>query len=224
MTTRELQAEENRRKILSCALEEFGTHGYHSASTNAICRCAGLSKGLLYHYFPTKEMLFLQVLEHCVNDLEAISPQPPPASPGTSSFALQQFCTSRLEFFLLHPHHNRVLEELLRGDFDIAEFAPVRQKLWQNRRLLLERHLSQASLRPSVRPEDAAELLLMVLDQLRAKYLPWREETVFLERETVSLHLKESEQLLQLLLYGILEPPNQPQTQKMSSQKSGEII
>ena len=48
---RELQTEQMRRRILDSALEVFGAEGYDGASMNAICTRAGISKGIIYHYF-----------------------------------------------------------------------------------------------------------------------------------------------------------------------------
>lgn len=61
--------EEKRKNILSAALTEFAEHGYTNASTNRIVRAAGISKGLLFHYFENKKKLFLYVLDHTINHL-----------------------------------------------------------------------------------------------------------------------------------------------------------
>lgn len=56
---RELQTEQIRRRILDSALEVFGAEGNDGASMNAICTRAGISKGIIYHYFAGKEDLYL---------------------------------------------------------------------------------------------------------------------------------------------------------------------
>lgn len=47
-----------RRQILQGALEVFGANGFDGASMDQIARTAGVSKGTLYVYFPSKEELF----------------------------------------------------------------------------------------------------------------------------------------------------------------------
>ncbi|EUJ31031.1 TetR family transcriptional regulator [Listeria cornellensis FSL F6-0969] len=47
--------EDKRDKILKVAVEEFADHGYKAASTNRISEIAGVSKGLIFHYFGSKE-------------------------------------------------------------------------------------------------------------------------------------------------------------------------
>ena len=55
---------ESSRKsaILSAAAEEFGEHGFQSASYNRIIEAAGISKGAMYYYFADKEDLYRTVL------------------------------------------------------------------------------------------------------------------------------------------------------------------
>lgn len=50
--------EEKRLKLINSAMKEFGENRYNKASTNAIIKDAGISKGLLYHYFDSKEALY----------------------------------------------------------------------------------------------------------------------------------------------------------------------
>ena len=49
---------EKRDKIINAAIEEFAANGYEKASTNEIVKNAGISRGLLYHYFRDKEELY----------------------------------------------------------------------------------------------------------------------------------------------------------------------
>lgn len=52
--------------ILAAALEEFAEHGYAGASMASAARRAGVAKGLIYHYFPSKAALFEAVVGSCV--------------------------------------------------------------------------------------------------------------------------------------------------------------
>jgi AcrR family transcriptional regulator len=57
-----LQVDERRRQLLARATELFATHGYDELTMAKIAREAGVSKPLLYHYFPNKRDLFEAVL------------------------------------------------------------------------------------------------------------------------------------------------------------------
>ena len=49
---------EKRYRIINEALQEFTIKGFKNASTNEIVKKAKVSKGALFHHFPTKQTLF----------------------------------------------------------------------------------------------------------------------------------------------------------------------
>ena len=55
--------EKSRRKILRAARAEFSQHGLDGARTSQIARRAGVPKGLLYHYFDSKDALLDAALD-----------------------------------------------------------------------------------------------------------------------------------------------------------------
>lgn len=58
--------EEKRQRVINAALKVFAASGYDAASTNEIAREAGISKGLLFHYFTSKKDLYLYLYEYAV--------------------------------------------------------------------------------------------------------------------------------------------------------------
>jgi AcrR family transcriptional regulator len=53
-----LDVEERRTQLVELGLEHFGERAYDDVSIDAIAAAAGISKGLLYHYFPTKRAYY----------------------------------------------------------------------------------------------------------------------------------------------------------------------
>src|SRR4051812_30354247 len=51
-------------------LELLGQRGYDQMSINELARAAGISKGLLYHYFPTKSDFVIAVLRQAREELQ----------------------------------------------------------------------------------------------------------------------------------------------------------
>lgn len=60
---------EKRDKIINAAIEEFATYPYEKASTNNIVKNAGISKGLLFHYFGSKQELYDKLVGFVLNKL-----------------------------------------------------------------------------------------------------------------------------------------------------------
>lgn len=57
--------EEKKTAIVNAALEEFSVNTYAKASTNSIASKANVSKGIIFHYFKSKQGLFDYLLnEH----------------------------------------------------------------------------------------------------------------------------------------------------------------
>ena len=80
---RRLDVDERRRRLLEQGAELFSRHAYADLSMSAIAREAGISKALLYHYFPSKQAFFVATLEQQAAELaarvDAVDPALPPA-------------------------------------------------------------------------------------------------------------------------------------------------
>ena len=57
------RGEETRTRILGASLKLFANYGFNAASVDNICTDAGISKGAFYHHFPSKQAVFLDLLE-----------------------------------------------------------------------------------------------------------------------------------------------------------------
>ena len=53
---------QSKNKILMAALDLFAKNGYHNTSVSAIARHAGISKGLIYNYYESKDDLLKRVV------------------------------------------------------------------------------------------------------------------------------------------------------------------
>jgi AcrR family transcriptional regulator len=63
-----LPSAERQAQILDAAVEEFAERGFAGARMAAVAKRAGVTKGLLYHYFPGGKLdLFRSAIAGCVN-------------------------------------------------------------------------------------------------------------------------------------------------------------
>jgi AcrR family transcriptional regulator len=67
-----LDVDERRRRLLERGADLFARHSYDELSMAAIAREAGVSKALLYHYFPSKQDFFGAVLAEGAAELVAV--------------------------------------------------------------------------------------------------------------------------------------------------------
>ncbi|MCX8094833.1 MAG: TetR/AcrR family transcriptional regulator [Caldisericia bacterium] len=70
MNIKKLKGEGTKKKIIEVATYLFNDNGYDKTSVQDICEKAGVSKGAFFHHFPTKEFLFLEILNEFLEKLE----------------------------------------------------------------------------------------------------------------------------------------------------------
>ncbi|MFJ3230850.1 TetR/AcrR family transcriptional regulator [Streptomyces sp. NPDC086787] len=63
-TRRRLSSAERREQLLSVGARLFSESPYDEVWIEQVAEIAGVSRGLLYHYFPTKRDFFAAVVEH----------------------------------------------------------------------------------------------------------------------------------------------------------------
>jgi len=102
--------EDKRHAVVEAALEEFAGRGYEGASLNTVVRRAGISKGSLFTYFPTKAALFDALVRLAAGDIRE------------DLRALRD--RSRQEPF------PRRLEALVRTGLDFLERRPGLARIW----------------------------------------------------------------------------------------------
>jgi TetR/AcrR family transcriptional regulator len=61
---RRMSGDERRQHLIDAALHLFATNGFRGTTTKAIAQAAGVSEGIIFRYFPTKEDLYTAILNH----------------------------------------------------------------------------------------------------------------------------------------------------------------
>ena len=76
-----LDVDERRRQLLEAGARAFTERSYDDVSMSDIARAAGISKGLLYHYFPSKRDFFTATLAAAAAELAAVTDPDPDLAP-----------------------------------------------------------------------------------------------------------------------------------------------
>ncbi len=89
-----------RLSILSAAMKVFDARGYANATVEAVAERAGVAKGSIYNYFPSKQELFAQVFAKAIGGIEADVDQLLTAASSASErmSRLVDFWFERLEY------------------------------------------------------------------------------------------------------------------------------
>jgi AcrR family transcriptional regulator len=143
---RRLEVEERRRQLVEHGAELFTRYSYDELSMRTIAHDAGISKALLYHYFPSKQAFFQATLARAAEELRARTepdPKLPPAEQLKGSLEaflelidenalayrkLMQSATSVPEVReLVDEIRTRTAERILRGLF--PDEAPVKARI-----------------------------------------------------------------------------------------------
>lgn len=115
-----------KAQLTKAALREFADHGFHGARVDRITRAVGCNARLLYHYFGSKEKLYVSVIEDIFADIRAqerdlqlaqLAPLP----------AMRRLVEFTYDFFDNNPLFVKMTrnENLLEGKF-IAQTEAVR--------------------------------------------------------------------------------------------------
>jgi AcrR family transcriptional regulator len=81
-----MNVDDRRRQLLERGAELFATHSFAELSMARIAREVGISKALLYHYFPSKRDFFVATLEQGAQEI-ARRTQPDPDLPPLEALA-----------------------------------------------------------------------------------------------------------------------------------------
>ncbi len=158
--------EDKRQNILNAALTEFAEHGYINASTNRIVKAAGISKGLLFHYFDSKKKLFLYVLDHTIQYLMQRMSTYTITLSGDFFEQLGQYALIKMRLGIEEPEMYHILYDVyVNLPADIKEDLMARYgRILSDTRKDFVMTMDETKLRDGITREMAANLIIDFLD------------------------------------------------------------
>ena len=169
MNEREKQAIVSKEKIINVALEEFALNGYKATSTNAICKNAKISKGLLYHYYGSKEVLYLNVLQYTLDTFKENIKIGIDNSNRKGIDYISEYFNTKFKFFRDNPLCSRIIENAILDNMEsskemIKEFEDYNY-------ILIYEVIKNIEINPKFDREKAFELIVMISEKLEEKHL-----------------------------------------------------
>jgi AcrR family transcriptional regulator len=201
--TSKLRAE-RKAQILQAANRVFSRLGFHAANVSDIAAEAGVSQGTVYHYFDSKEELFMAVFEAWETgnlNREVLAAMDVSASAserlryvahavGAYLAQTEEFFPASVEFWS-HIHRDAAIQEGIRRIF-VELRATVAQ--------LIQDGIDQGEF-VSIDPQATAALLIAAYDGL---ILQWMADPSSIDWQAIS------ETLSDLVFHGLLKPIERP--------------
>ena len=110
-----------RQRILAAAVQLFAQFGYHAASMRDIARDSGIQAASIYHHYPSKQALLVEIMDTHMRDLNAslqriVQASTPVVQRLHEAIAnhIRLHTTYKSEFFIIDTEI-RALEEEQRG-------------------------------------------------------------------------------------------------------------
>jgi len=165
--------DEKRERILASAYDEFLEKGYGEASTNTITQKAGISKGLLFRYFGSKEGLYKFLMEESARRIAGEALTALPTESGDVFAIIKSIIQLKITVCLRHPKET---------DFLIAAWvANLPESLLRQREKMMGISysyfdvvcslLDDSLLRDNVEKNVAAEIITWVCEKYTDKVL-----------------------------------------------------
>lgn len=197
-------------KILNVAIMEFGTKSYENASLNTICSENGISKGLVYHNFKSKDEIYLRCVEICFREMtEYLCNAEYKAK--TVQDSMRNLLHLRQRFFQENPYYSNI--------FFYALLQPPKHLLPQIREIrrqfdefyadCCKELLSQIELREGITVDMAMEYFIVFQEMFNGYFQSKSyEKTEF--HTLVKDHEMNLSKMLDIMLYGVAKEEYQP--------------
>ncbi|MBL4786557.1 MAG: TetR family transcriptional regulator C-terminal domain-containing protein [Cohaesibacteraceae bacterium] len=149
---------DNEKLILEAAEAVFAESGFRGATTSQIAERAGIPKANLHYYFPTKKVLYRQVVHNIFTIwLEAANSFDDCDDPVS---ALSSYISLKMDISRQYPNGSKVwANEILHGAPVIQDYLETSLRDWtQSRVIIINRWISEGK----IRPVDPNYLLYMI--------------------------------------------------------------
>jgi AcrR family transcriptional regulator len=161
MQTKRRDPQRTKSNLLGAGVELFAKRGYHGVSVDEIVNLAGCNKRMLYHYFGSKDGLYVQVLGEVFQKLESLE-----ILVFDSEIGLDKAIALTLEnYFRFLDEHPEFVSLLLWENLNKGRFLDSHPGLLTKTPVLhqLAKVLDQARKRGEIRRKINATHLLLLL-------------------------------------------------------------
>ena len=162
---------DKQNRIINAALEEF-QYGYKKASTDAMVKKAGVSKGLIFHYFGSKEGLYNFIIDYAHDLLEVDYFDALKLGGNDILESIWQVAQRREDVSQVHPHIYNFLATLYIhiADNPRPEMAKVYETRYKNMLSELYNRCDLTLFRDDIDPKIAMDIIMCTLENFHTIY------------------------------------------------------
>jgi TetR/AcrR family transcriptional regulator len=133
--------EEKRVRVINSAIEEFSLYPFEKASTNNIVKNAGISKGLLFHYFGNKKELYDKLIEFVINNIFTEVEQGTDWNETDIFERMKQIVLLKMDISRKYPHMFDFILKVLKNNtnYTVEEIMNFYQKYGVNINEIMQR-------------------------------------------------------------------------------------
>jgi len=165
---------EKRERILNAAINEFAKKGFKNASTNEIVKEAGISKGLIFHYFKNKKQLYLFLYDYLMEIMEEEYFNKPWLDEKDFLEKMRMASLTKLELFRKYPLIFKFfLTAYSETDDEVRnELADRNQKVMESNLPRVYDNIDLSNVRDGVDPQKAINLIIWALEGYANSKIP----------------------------------------------------
>jgi AcrR family transcriptional regulator len=196
---------EKKDSIINASIEEFAKNGYKKGSTNNIVMKAGISKGLLFHYFGSKKNLFLYLFDYTVEFLfKIIRSEINNNKPSDILERYKQWTILKLKVFSKYPvMYEFLVKSIISVPEELEDEIQERyEKMYCEGIDMLLKDIDKSKFRDNIDFNKAIEILIACTDGLVKKYLQrykGKEDKILRNTDMI---LEDIDQYLEILKRG----------------------
>jgi len=144
-------------KLIQSATELFNDFGYTGTSINDIAKKSKLSKGILYHYFQSKDDVYLFCLSECINNFVDFMERNI-SKISLSKETMIRVVELRFVFFDENPQYKNLFHNIISGKPThlSKEISEIRQVLTENNISWIKLILTEINLGKDVLESDVS--------------------------------------------------------------------
>ena len=179
-----------------------GVRGYGGSSVNNICAAQGVSKGMIYHYFDSKDALYLNCVAECFQLLTEHLRERVPAPECPVQKQLEDYFARKKDFFRMHPVYQPIFcETVINPPPGLQEaIRACRRGFDRLNAAILEGMLRPLPLRGDMARADVVEVIRQLQDFINARY-----RMTPMPPEEFRARDESCRRALDILLYGVIE-------------------